>query len=239
MILGVKKPVSLWEAVAVLQIQQATEWQLSSLHLPQDLLTAAQLPLDVLEPDRLLDLDGAYRAVDSSPMPYAQIVAGLNGIDPNLITNPMLPGTTPSDIGGIVLCPFGLKPEVDLPINVWADIVRLLRSYGVPVQLVGDPNQRLDSAYFSEDATLSNLPLSEKLKVLASAKLVVGMPNGYTWLCTGWNKRQIIYYPSAMPNSRWMGFLGHGHSYILAGYDSHSIQVPLLVTGMRLAIEGL
>ena len=240
MILGIHRPITLWETVGLLQVAQSIEnCQLSSMHLAQELLQAALLPTDVLEPDKLIDMDGPYRTVDSSPMPYATCLAQLNGLPYEGITNPSLPGILPDETGGIVLCPFGLKPEVDLPITVWADIVRMLRSYGEKVTLVADPDQRLDSAYFTEDATASTWSLTEKLELLAKAKLIVGMPNVYTWLSTGWAKKMVVYYPSTVNNARWFGFFGHGYSYILLGYEPHAVRIPLLIAGLRLAIGKL
>jgi hypothetical protein len=237
MILGIRRPITLWESVAVLQIQQAYQCALSGTNLFGELLEAADLPTTELEVDKIIETDSAYRAIDSSAIPYAFVLAQLNGIDPAQITNPMLPKLQPTETGGIVLCPFGLKPDVDLPISVWSDIVRMLRSYGVPVTLVSDPGQRLDSAYFTEDAIVNGRSLTEKLKLLASAKLIVGCPNAYTWLATGMNKKQAVFYPSTMPNARWFGFYGHGHAYQLIGYDSHQVQIAILVASLRLAIE--
>src|ERR1039457_5328554 len=237
MILGIRRPITLWETVGMLQVVQSIEnCQLSSLHLSHELLQAALLSTDVLEPDKLIDMDGPYRAVEQSPMPYATCLAQLNGLPYEGITNPNLPGVIPDETGGIVLCPFGLKPEVNLPITVWADIVRMLRSYGERVVLVADPDQRLDSAYFTEDATASSWPLTEKLELLAKAKLIVGCPNAYTWLGTGWAKKMVVYYPSTVNNARWFAFFGHGYNYILLGYEPHAVQIPLLIAGLRLAI---
>src|ERR1035437_3145276 len=232
MILGIGSQIELWEQVAAVQVAQAVHADLNSLHIDPDLLAAASMPQAIVEPDFMLDFLSAYRRADDSATPYTDLLAGSSGFAvktaaPRLV----LPDAARECI---VVCPYGLRKDLELPLQVWPMIIHNLKSYGFPVVFMAESGQRMEGAKLAEADILAECSLADKMRVLASAKLIVGGTNAYLWLATAWDKKQIIFYPDSVPISRWFSF--ESMSFVKLCYTRHDVRLPMLLAGLRSAI---
>lgn len=132
---------------------------------------------------------------------------------------------------GIVICPFACVPELQLSQPVWKPVVRTLETYGERLWLMGEEKQRMDGCRFTEADIASNLPLIDKMKVLASATLVIGSPNRWLWMSTVWERKIVVLYPEGEPQRKWFGFQSDNFGRIL--YQPDNLQVPALLACMR------
>jgi len=138
---------------------------------------------------------------------------------------------------GIVVCPFAVKPGLELPVAAWRAIVRHLRTYGYPVYLMGDRGQWQDDCAYLEKEILSEQPIVIKLSYLANAKLIVGVPNEWTWAAAGFNTKMVYFYPERMPTRRWFSFASANFGRIV--YDPDQLQIAVLLSGLRQLIAQL
>jgi hypothetical protein len=238
--LGKDNP-EVWEAIAAIQIMQASGVRRVGVRCRDTSLCylyhLAGLHLTDVEPTVQFKLDEAFRSIDSAmshDMLYQSWLARVSGVDLSRgITPVAFPRMEPvANREHIAFCPFGLSKFQPIPLSAWKAVVRFLRTYGLPVYLVSDPGQRADGLNFTEGCTLSDAPIQEKLRILASAKLVVGMPNAWTWMAASWKRTMAIYYPTGIPPLRWFGFYNnpkHGR----VEYLPHQIQIPVLLAGLR------
>jgi hypothetical protein len=102
---------------------------------------------------------------------------------------------------------------------------------------MGERGERLDAAHFTEDEILSNLGNTSKLAIIASACLIIGAPNAWTWLGAALKKKLLIISPDNVPLHRWWWQDGHDIMHLV--YESQQLQVPLILTGLRQLIEKL
>lgn len=137
----------------------------------------------------------------------------------------------------IVMCPFGLRRELDLPVRVWRHIALFLRSYNLRLYLMGSRGERMDQAVFTESEILSEETMQDKLAILALSSLVVGVPNGWTWLATAWTRNMVILYPDGMPPRRWFPYIHDRYGRIL--FEAHNLQVPIVLAGLRKLIKDM
>lgn len=234
-----------WEMVAAVQMMQLPIW---TRPVETNLLSHTELfgyagisahssaPWDE-EPVYKVEFGNALREVEKTAKPYCIVLAEQIGVYKEIRTEagpPRFPaaGIAPSEGGPIVLCPFAFTGAFNIPQNVWKAVTRHLRSSGAPVTLMGEPQERMDIGNFTEGAILSRLSLYEKMQVLASAKVVVGVPNAWTWMASAWSKKVIIFYPDGIPVERWYGFYNE-RSLGRVLYQPSAIQIPLMLAGLR------
>jgi hypothetical protein len=237
-----KDKAEIWEAVAAIQIMQATETKVGVYSTDATLsylyhLAGFKLCQKEETPNVSFRLDEAFRSIDgamSHDVTYQAWLARVSGVK---MVKPLAPVellrmSRVTDQDHIVLCPFALSKLQAIPMNAWKAVVRFLRTFGLPVYLIGDPGQRADGLNFTEGCMMSDALVHTKLQMLASAKLVVGMPNAWTWLASSWKRNLALYYPNDVPSMRWYGFY-NSHSHGRIEYVSHQVQIPLLLTGLR------
>jgi ADP-heptose:LPS heptosyltransferase len=157
---------------------------------------------------------------------------------PGIVAPDIMQRMTPdSGLGTILVCPFGIKKELDMPVAVWRAIVRHLRSYGHSVCVLGDRGQRLDVANFTESETLSEHTMMYKLTALSCATLVVGVPNAWTWAATAWATKSVILYPENVGAQKWYSFISDNFGRIC--YPAQQLQIPVVLAGLRKLIAQL
>lgn len=239
--LGIDAP-DLWEVIAALQVMQAVGGRVISAHLPDPfplLAHFAGLRLTGQAPEYTFKFDNARRTLAKCPHDASfQLWLGresglklsLDAIKPLLLPR-FFPSLDSTD--DIILCPFSAIPFMQpIPVAVWKSIAMFLRTFGVPVRLMGDPGERVEGLNFTEGNILSDLPLEEKLGILATAKMVVGMPNAWTWLASTFHRPICVYYPDTEPMLRWFGFYNsplHGR----VSYSPTMVQIPVMLMGLR------
>lgn len=243
-VLRIPAETELWELVAAVQICQAYgmthAWfhpmdaesrrvlELAGIHLCAEASTAVELPRD-----------RAYRQLAQENRPYQNVVAALAGLPPARIGAPRFPRleTEVGERGGIVVAPFEVHESFRLPWQAWKKVIRHLRTYGVPVTLMGRPGQRADYASFTEGTILCSASTDEKLCALAQARLVLGVPNEWTWMAAAWNKKIIVLHPDDIPHERWFGFDVAARTLGRLLYQSRELQVPVILAGLRRLIS--
>jgi len=247
MTIGIPCDAELWEVVAAIQVCQSqgvadvqTDFSTPST-VPSDLLKMAQLCQWGFAPDVSLNTAKAYREIGSAKETYPAVLARVSGLEPKMIKAPQFPNLklTPTTDAGIIVCPHEAVEAFKLPWTVWRAIVKHLRSYGVPVRFMGRPGERMDYCCFSEGSNLSNLSMLEQLNILASAKLIVGVPNEFVWCATTWGKKILVLHPDDIPVERWMGFDVAPQSLGRLLYTSSQLQVPVILAGLRKLISAM
>lgn len=214
MILGASKCETAWEAVATITLAQSLNAELVHQQKGEignilDLTSAG-------EPEKELLYSEAYRQVERTKDYYGQVLARVSGVEYRS-HRLVLPGFETREEAKIVLCPFGLNSGLDLPIGLWSYIARYLKSYGLTVYQMGDYGTRMEGLLFPENYIYSNRPLRDKLALLASAKVIVGVPNAWTMLSTAWDKKMVIYQPEDIPERRWAPWVHGGVHYFMYG----------------------
>jgi len=248
MTIGIPSDAELWEIVAAIQLCQSmgiTEYA-ARYNGSQDALGMFDLAglMGMSDEDGLavpLETAKAYRAVNSSSEPYPAVLGRTSGLTPGIIRPPKFPNAKiePSLSGGIVVCPFEINDAFRLPWQVWKELIRHARTYGLSVALLGRPGQRTDYATFTEGQILSSLPIEEKMAALASARLVIGVPNEWTWIASAWDKKIAIMQPDDIPNERWFGFPTAPYTLGRVLFTRSQLGVPVLLAGLRRIIEAL
>jgi ADP-heptose:LPS heptosyltransferase len=241
-VLRIDRKIELFEAIASIQLCQAigetlemnvTDDELYRLFILADVLAPVGLGGTMLD-EQVLNFDLAYRAVDQSKgeQSYTQVLAKASGVrvpvQDELAKFSFPQPTEKTEEEYIVLLPFPVKRELGLPYAVWAATTRLLRSYGIPIYVVGEQGQRIDGLGFREDEMMMELDLDDKIKLVARAKLLVGVPSSWGWIGAGFGKDQIVMVPEELPIRRWFGFPA-----ALLVYKQNEIQVPVLMTMLR------
>jgi ADP-heptose:LPS heptosyltransferase len=238
--IGIPSDAEMWEVVAAIQVCQSQ----GILTIENDAIgDAAELyqmaGLLSAKPRNRIDLDfsKAYRAIATVKETYQAMLARASGLESKPISVPQFSGFTPSMNGGIIVCSHEVTGEFKLPWQVWRAIVRHLRSYGQTVRFLGRPGERMDYATFTEGQILSNLSLQERMQVLASAGLVVGVPNEWTWISTAWKKKVLVMQPDDVPQERWFGFDVAPQTLGRLLYTRSQLQVPVILAGLRKLIS--
>ena len=226
-----------WETVAACQVIQAQGQSV----LPDGRYDALYDACDILDDglsahQRCLSFAGALRAMGTRVEPYWKILAEANEL-PFVPDTPLHLNRKTSDANKILLCPYGPDAALNLNHNVWKYITKSLRSYGCDVMMMGDVEQRMDSCAFLENETLGGLPLVDKLQHIASATLLVGVPNAWLWLGIALGKQTICLYPDNVPQQRWLW--QYGEHVARLQYEHDKVQIPILLTGVRKAIAAL
>ena len=245
MILAIPQQLETWEAVATVSIAKAIGAKIVFHPLANPevgmLMWLASVPLaeEVYDSTKHPSLNylGAYRQIENSKLSYAEILAVASGLKDVALLVPTFSKISQSDDSDIVVCPFGLKLDLDLPSNCWRSIVQMLRTYSENIFLLGERGQRLDAVGFPEAHILSDLTIEEKLETLAKAKLIIGVPNAWTWAVTGWTKKLIYFYPDKQLAARW--FPWPGDTFFRIWIDTNNIQIPPMLAGLRKAISLL
>lgn len=238
--------MKLWEAVALAMVAQATArnvagrvdiglmgefWQAALGNAPQG---------QEIDPAGILD--GVYRSIDESKVdePYPVVLARELGLKlPSGIPRIQFPSVP--DISAvqnaIILAPFGLRRDLELPLVVWRHVARFMRSYGRPVFLLGDRKSRLDIATFSEGDMLGRRHFDVILSTIKGAELMVGVPNEWTWMAASLNKKIALLYPDNQPPRRWFWFAGM--NFGRAVFTPSNVQTPVILTAIRKLAEVL
>lgn len=232
--------LSVWETVATLMVAQCVGETVHGGTLgQQNLCMLAGLgPTSIVTSRSVLAYPEAYREIDAGKDTYMDVLARVSGI--SLLTDiaPLSFQDYPAtDDGAILLCPYGPKPSLDLPHKVWVPLARMLRTYGVPVYLLGSPGQRMDQAAFCENAIMSEECIASKVALLSSARLVVGVPNEWLWLAASWDKAMVCLYPEDVPQRRWFPFASQRFGRCL--YDPRNLFIPAVLAGVRALIADL
>jgi ADP-heptose:LPS heptosyltransferase len=241
MIYTINQKLESWEAVSVLMVMQGLQ------NSPMDSCqceSSDKQTFEVFDAGGIqqygfnpvpLHLHESYRQLETSQLCYPQLIAKENKLEVKL-DSPKYPGIESNNTGPIVLCPFGAVQSLQLPAQVWRVVVKQLRTYYPEVVMISD-GLRLDDCAFTEYESFISRTVQEKLKMLASARLVIGVPNAWTWSATAWRKPVAMLYPDDIPVTRWWPF-----SYAEMGrinYQSRQIQIPVLLAGIRKMIAML
>jgi hypothetical protein len=235
LIFDVDESIVMWELAAAIQLAAANG---ASIHLPEgfpeeyyELVEASGIKDSTGGMNMRLKFAEAYRGVDRSHDSYLAVLAKVSGLGVVTTIAPIFQSRQATENGAIVVCTEGLKAELDIPEAMWPAIVKFLRSYWPSVVLVGDPGWRIDAGAFSEAEILCDVPLSLKLDALASAKLIVGVPNAWTIIGSSWLKRALIFYPASLPQDRWFWISSARFGKIL--HDPNRINIPSIMSGLR------
>jgi len=250
MLLNITERPNTWEAVATCQLIQSFDSVAfsDSAHLKELAWLLDAMPAmrreDPTAPLHALQYATAYRAIEYSTEPYIEVLAKTNNIKIAEIRNLELtmdhaPYPQMAELPyGIIACPYGTTAGLNLSHEVWSHIIRLLRTYGLPVYMLGEKGQRLDAGSFLEDEILSNLTNAEKLRCIQTGStLIVGAPNAWTWLGAALHKKMVILQPDVIPTRRW--FWQDDPDIMHLVYESAQIQIPLILTGIRQLIQKL
>ncbi len=224
-----------WEIVAAMQVIQAQGQSIPNDGIYDSLYAACGANACIHSDAVDLSFAPALRAMGTRVDPYWRILAETTGKDTP--DTPLTLDIVTSDEQKILLCPYGPDQSLNLNMNVWKYITKSLRSYGLPVMMIGDEGQRMDSSAFLENDTLSSLPFAEKIQHIASATLVVGVPNAWIWLAAAMGKKTIVFYPDVQPPKRWLWQTGEHILCLMHQYNK--VQIPVLLTGLRRAIDAL
>ncbi|MDE2100022.1 MAG: hypothetical protein KGL39_22400 [Patescibacteria group bacterium] len=144
---------------------------------------------------------------------------------------------TPTGHPCVMLCPYPLAEGLGIDMNMWGHVCLLLRGYGLPLVLMAEPGQWLDSCGFAENEILTELPFEKKLRWMASAELIVGVPNVWMWMAAGMEKKLITLYPEWVPPRRWFPYASNRFGRIL--FEKGAVQMPALLAGLRTLIGRL
>lgn len=206
------------EDLRVLDLQVSVE---AGVSYPEALAFKNKIPLTLVRDVRTATgiAMGMRRAIE-----YVQQIEF-----PNLITKP-------PEASGIVLCPFAEEAEVSLSAKVWVAVSRMLRSYGLPVYLVGHPGERYDLGAFPENAIFSEHSIADKLALLRAAKLVVGVPNAWTWAATSGAAAIVTMYPENVPSRWWFPWAEDRYGRILV---DRTYPVYMALAGLRRVLAEL
>ena len=123
--------------------------------------------------------------------------------------------------------------------QVWRILIKHLRTYGVPVRLLGQYGQRADYASFTEGDILSDDSVEDKLRVLANSDLVVGVPNEWTWAAAGFGTKVIVLHPEDIPYDRWFGFDVKPKCLGRLLYAPQQVKPAVILAGMRTLIAAM
>jgi hypothetical protein len=227
MILTIPVCGTTWEAAATIVLAQALGAELYHLESGD---IGGILDTSALAPGKqTIIYDRAYREVEQGKEYYGAVLARTNGLryEQHRLSLPM-----PSREGEeIIVCPFGLKKELNLPIVIWSHVFRHIRSYGYAVSMLGDYGQRLNGMLLPENNVLSNLSVKAKLERLAGAKAIIGVPNAWTMLSTAWDKKMVLYQPDDVPERRWTSYIHGGMFYFM--YSAQALQVPVFLAATK------
>jgi hypothetical protein len=240
--------MELWETVAAIQVMQSLgiggrfpRFDGVVSDVVRLLVMAGVCKKEQMMPAMPLQTAEAYRAVNASTESYQAVLARRSGLDCRRMKAPQFPnaGIAPSLSGGIVICPFEINDAFKFPWQVWRAVIRHARTYGLPVTLLGRPGQRMDYATFTEGSILSELPMIDKMRALADSRLVLGIPNEWTWMATAWKKKVLVFYPDDLPVDRWFGFDVAPYTLGRVLYTRSQLQIPVMLAGARRTIELL
>lgn len=254
MILAIDRPVATWEALAGLHVSQTIgAWDLRCAQNGDvsALIAAGGLCSPLHEGDwddcsaRLLNFGDAYRTAENrtDQRSYSGILAaesGLltDGLEERLQESPLQfrqARTIP--LRSIVVCPFPIKPELGLPLPLWKTIVKNLRSYDLPVTLMGEGEERMDACAFTETEILCWRSVDDRMAALNSAELVVGVPSAWVWVAAGLGRKICLFYPEKTPTRRWFPWADDKFGRIL--HDPSTLKVPPVLAAMRHLIDIL
>lgn len=187
----------------------------------------------------VLEYGKAHRAVENTDRWYTQL---LNECSGSLTSSPLLPiqfpGITPASEQVILMAPFGQK-KLEISITHWRLMAKFLRTYNLPVKSLGQPGQRIDLAGFTEADILTDCPIEEKLATIASAVLMVGIPNEWLEAAVGWNRPLVVLYPEAIRPMQWFPYLNDHSPFRLMAYPKNNLDAAAIITGLRHLIKGI
>ena len=234
--LHIPEDATFWEAAAGIEIAQSIPgMSVSSVDKEvQELAILGGLELGTDTESIKLAVSQAYRKVDDADKPYIQILAEESGLAIKL-GDFRFPTIEPSNTGGIIICPYGATRSLELPPNVWKNVARLARTYDDNIQMLG--SKRFELSSLTEADYLGTLPVKQRLQALADAKLIIGVPNEYTWMATAWLKKMIILYPDSIPQRRWFHFAHEKFGRI--HFQTHALQIPVVLGAVRKLIRLL
>lgn len=187
-----------------------------------------------------IQIDAAFRRIDqSSKESYPEVLMVTSNLPPmtpfpslSYMRHPVV-----ASEGGIVVCPFGIRREMDLPSSVWRTVVRHLRTYDRRVFMMGDRGARQDECQYTESEILSDAPVAEKYGALHAADLIVGSPNAWTWAGSAWRKKMVVFYPDNLPPKRWLPYVYDEMGVVQFG--AYQLQIPIVLAGLRKMIGQL
>lgn len=248
LVLGIKPDLELWEAVAVVQMMQAAGLRTiaggNRIEMQQDqvcVFEEAGMQWVDAPVERKVEFDAAYREIDKAKESYPAVLARVSSI--SLLRRILSPifRTSPTQerVTIIVVSPFECREEFKLPWQVWKAIIKHLQSYGVKVVLMGRAGQRAEYAMLTEGAVVSSLSMHEKMDLLASAVMVFGVPNEWTWMATAWKRKVAILYPDDLPLERWFGFDTAPDTLGRVLYTRSQLQIPVILAGVRRLIGAM
>jgi len=243
MILGIPSDAALWEVVGAIQVCQSAG--IADVEYNGGDESSQFLELTGLKQaesgtaEKWLDLGSAMRQLEKAKVTYPDLLADTVGLKIGGGKAPLFPGleTAQGEAGGIVVSPYHVHDSFRLPWQIWRGLIKHLRTYGLPVHLLGMTGERADYANFTEGTVLSSLPVADKLRALAQAKLVVGVPNAWTWAAAGYGKKVIVLHPDGIPHERWFGFEVQPRTLGRLLYDAQQLQPAVILAGMRKLIS--
>ena len=238
MLIAIPARTKSWEVAATLQLISGGDQVTTDSPAIAEMVSGI-LGFATVNPDRdtvMFDYDGAYRRVDETEQSYVEVLS--SGRVP-VAPLPDLSERATGSVGpnsGILMAPFAVKTGLDLPVFVWRSIVTHLRTYG-RVSLMSDPGEWMDACAFHENEIFSEDSMRDKLRALASADLVVGVPNAWMWLAAAWRKKLIVLYPQDVPPRRWYWYQDDNFARVV--FDPRQLQIPVILAGLRSMIEVL
>lgn len=229
----------LHDVVATIQIAQAAKVRVAAADIDALTLLALAGVSGGQHPEDnpvVLPYTKAFVKASRSAEPYCCILAteaGYNTIqldDPKLVVQSIAPKK-------IIMAPFpiasGLGFEDTRP---WAFVHNHLKTYEPDVLLLSEHNEWMDNCAIPECDILSEVPIETKLEYLAAARIVVGVPNAWTWIAAGLGVPTVVCYPDRVPVQRWFPFTGKHIAQALIEYPT---RIPTLLAGLRQLIAAL
>lgn len=241
--------ILLWEAVEAIRIIQQMQSDLPSearysfepdKNEINELCHLADVSYSEI---KQFDYAQAYRAIDASRCSYTEALAN-RAYGDHLHYEPIklkLPDDVPIRESGIIVCPFPSHQDMFIPASIWNFILRSLRSYGLPVYLMGEQGVRMDSGIFTEGEILSNFSMHQKVVMLKTARLVFGPPNAWTQIALGQGANLIVPYPATVPSERWFPEVtrDYAKTYARLLYNPYELKADSFITALRMVIEQM
>lgn len=231
-----------WEAVALVSIVQALRKVEPTASILMDacsvdvraILSLAGVGVNSSDhTDKTLSLLEAYQQTAKAEKFYGDVVLETNGLPPVEVHAPRFPFVAQTqERRGIVICPFAFRAEFTVKDAIWKGVHRHLESYGEPVYIVGEKDQRLGVVPAFEHEMLCDVPMVDKLYALAGAKLVVGVANAYTWASAAFDTHRMLLHPDTIRNDRWYPPMDNDKTkWLLTAAET--LTLPVVLTGVR------
>lgn len=110
----------------------------------------------------------------------------------------------------------GLPPNKMLPWSTWGLILRLLRTFNLPIRCLGAKDSRAPMLTLSEEEYYTGVPMNDVALALQHCKMLVCVDNGMGHIGATLSRPVVVFYPKVLPVS----FMGQV-------YNSRSVIIPM------------